>query len=170
MIRVESQPLLKRRNGFIVFLLLGIQVPEKIVGVCLIGDFHHALKSCDAFLRLSQIFVHQPQVVPGIGILRKLLRRLFQRRSRGLQFLLAHQRDAQIQPRHGKFWVRFQRLLKKLLRIRRPLLVHVRNPQRIEAVCLGRIRHCSRLFRSRGLFLPRRCARTHQQRAATNQK
>jgi len=87
-----------------------------------------------------------------------------------VQLGLAHQRDPQIHPRHGKFWVRFQRSLKKLLRIRRPLLIHMRQPQRIEAVRLGGIRRCGRFFRSRGLFLPRRCARTHQQARTTNQK
>ncbi len=104
--RRKGQPLLKRRDRFVIFLPLCVQVADKIIGVGLVGsDLRDVLKSGDAFLRLPEVFVDKPEVVPGVSIVWKLLRRRFERRERRLQLLLGEQRDTQVQPGHGKFWV-----------------------------------------------------------------
>ncbi len=131
---IQSQPPLERRNGFVVFLQLRIQIAGKIIGVRFVGgDIRDVLKRGDALLRFPKIFLGKSEVVPGESILRKLLRRRFERRACQLQLLLGEQRNSQIQPGHRELGVGLQRLLEILLRVRRALLVHVCNTQRIEA-------------------------------------
>jgi len=49
---------------------------------------------------------------------------------------LGEQRDTQVQPGHGKFWVGLQGLFEIFLRVRGALLVHVGNAQRIETIAI----------------------------------
>ncbi len=93
------------------------------------------LKCGDALLWFPKIFFSKSEVVPGKCILRKLRRR-FKRRACQLQFLLGKQRDSQIQPGYRELGVGLQRFLKVFLCVRRALLVHVRNSQRIETIGL----------------------------------
>jgi len=50
------------------------------------------------------------------------------------QHLLGEQRNTQVQPGHGKFWVSLEGLFKIFLRVRRALLIHVGDAQRIETI------------------------------------
>ena len=114
---------------------LRIKIADKIIGVRFAGgDFRDVLKRGDALLRFPEIFLGKSEVVPGKCILRKLLRRLFERRARRLQFLLGKQTDSHIQPGHRELGIGFQRLLEVFLSVRRALLVHVCNTQRIETI------------------------------------
>ena len=133
--RRKGQPLLKRRDRFVIFLQLGVQVADKIIGVRFVGrDLRDVLKCGDALLRLPEVFVGKSEVLPGVSILRKLLRGRFESRTRRLQLLLGEQRNTQVQPGHGKFWVSLEGLFKIFLRVHGALLIHVGNSQRIEPI------------------------------------
>ena len=81
----------------VIFLQLGVQVSDKIIGVRFVrSDLRDVLKSHDALLRFSEVLVGKSEVVPSVSVLRKLLRSGFECRARGLQFLLAEQRDTQV--------------------------------------------------------------------------
>ncbi len=90
--RRKGQPLLKRRDGFVIFLQLCVQVADKIIGVRFVGcDLRDVLKCGDALLRLPEVFVGKSEVVPGVSILRKLLSCRFECGARELQLLLGEQ-------------------------------------------------------------------------------
>ena len=169
--RSKGQPLLKRRDGLVIFLQLGVQVADEITGVRFVGrDLCDVLKSGDALLRLPEVFVGESEVVPSVSILGKLLRCRFECRARRLQLLLAEQRNAQIQPGDCKFGVGLEGLLKVFLRVPGALLIHVGNAQGIETI--GFHNPAARrpgLLCSRGLLLCGRCAGTHQYRGTANQ-
>ena len=170
--RIQRQPFLKRRNGLVIFLDLRIQVADKIICVRFVRfDFRHALERGNSLLHFARVFVRQPEVVPRIRIVRQLLRRCSQRRARGIELLLPEQRDTQVQPRYREFRIRFQRLLEVFLSIRRPLLIHVRNAQRVEAVSDCGVGLGCHLSCACGLFflLPRVCAASQPERRAKKQ-
>ncbi len=148
-----------------------VQVAHKIVGIRFLRDFCDVLKRRDALLRFPKILVGKSEVVPGIGILGKLLRRRLKRRACRLQLLLSEQRNTQVQSRHRKLGVGLQRLFKIFLRVRGALLIQVGNAQRIETIS---VRHpaarCRGLLYGRGPLLRGRPAGTHQYRPAENQE
>jgi len=131
---------LKRGDGLIVFLELRIQVADKIISVGFIGeDFGDVFEGGDAVSEVSQIFVREAEVVPGVRIARELLCGDEEFVARGFGFLLIEERDAEIEAGDGKFWVGLQSLLKKFLGVGRALLVEISDAQGVEAQGLGGI-------------------------------
>ena len=106
------------------------------------------LERRNALFRFAGIFVNEPEVVPGVRILRQLAGRFLESRARRLEFLLAEQRYAEVEPRDSEVWVGGQRLLEMFLRIGKFLLVHVRHAERIEPQGVVRVA----LRRSGGLW------------------
>ena len=95
--RIKSQPFLKCGDSLVIFLQLGVQVTDKIIGVRFVSsDLRDVLKSHDALLGFPEVLVGKSEVVPGVSILRKLLRSGLECRARGLQFLLAEQSNTQV--------------------------------------------------------------------------
>ena len=68
----------------IVFLELGIQVADEIIGVGFVGDeLGDVFEGGDAVCEVAEIFVGEAEVVPGVGIVGELLwRRRGVRRGR----------------------------------------------------------------------------------------
>lgn len=131
---------MKRGDGLIVFLELRIQVADKIISVGFIGeDFGDVFEGGDAVSEVSQIFVREAEVVPGVRIARELLCGDEEFVARGFGFLLIEERDAEIEAGDGKFWVGLQSLLKKFLGVGRALLVEISDAQGVEAQGLGGI-------------------------------
>ena len=96
------------------------------------------LERGDSWFRIRQIFVGKAEVVPGVRIFRELLRGGDKRVASGFRFLLIEERDAQIEPRHRKFWIGLQSLLKKFLRVGGALLIEVGDAESVQAQRLGR--------------------------------
>ncbi len=86
---IQRQSLLECSDRFVIFLLLGVEITDKVIGVCLVGlDFRHVAKRGDPFFRVAHIFVRETEVVPSVGIVRKLPGCFRQFVARGLEFLL----------------------------------------------------------------------------------
>jgi len=58
-----------------------------------------------------RVFVDQAKVIPGVRIIGQQARCFFEGGASGCEFLLAEQRDAQVQASNSKFWVGGKRLL-----------------------------------------------------------
>jgi len=142
---------LKRGDGLVVFLELRIQVTDKIVGVGFIGeDFGDVFEGGDSVSEVSQIFVRETEVVPGVRITRELLCGGEELVAGGFGFLLIEEGDAEIEAGDGKFWVGLQSLLKKFLGIGGTLLVEISDAESVEAQRFGGIVGQDRQRRLRG--------------------
>ena len=87
-------------------------------------------------LKSLKILVGEAEVVPGVGIVGKLLSGGYERIAGGFGFLLIEKRDSKIEACHGEFRIGLQRLLKKLLRISGALLVEVSDAKSVQAQSL----------------------------------
>ena len=97
---------MKRGDGLVVFLELRIQVANKIISVGFIGeDFGDVFEGGDAVSEVSQIFVREAEVVPGVRIARELLCGGEEFVAGGFGFLLIEEGDAEIEAGDGEFWV-----------------------------------------------------------------
>ena len=142
---------MKRGDGLVVFLELRIQVANKIISVGFIGeDFSDVFEGGDAVSEVSQIFVREAEVVPGVRIARELLCGGEKLVAAGFGFLLIEEGDAEIQAGDGEFWVGLQSLLKKFLGVGGALLVEISDAEGVQAQRLGGIVGQGRLWRLSG--------------------
>src|SRR5258708_2162453 len=79
---VKGQALLKRSEGFVIFLKLQVQVANEIVAIGFVRcDFGDMPESGDTFFRIADASVGEAEGVPGVRILRELLGCLFECRA-----------------------------------------------------------------------------------------
>ena len=125
-IGIEREAFLIGGDGFIVFLELGIQVADEIIGVGFVGDeLGDVFESGDAVSEVGEIFVGEAEVVPGVGIVGELFGGGEEFVAGGFGFLLVKQRDAEIQAGYGEFRVGLESLLKEFLSVGGALLIEV---------------------------------------------
>ncbi len=104
-IRKQSESFLEGGNGLVVTLKLGIEIADKIPGICLIDELRGVRESVDAFFRVPKILVREAEVVPREWILRQFFGGRGESRARGFEFLLRQQRDAEIKPGDFEFGI-----------------------------------------------------------------
>ena len=98
--RKNSERGLKRGNRGVILLQLRIEIADKVERVRLgRRDLSDMLKRFDRFFLLANVLVNQPQVVPGVRITRQFFRRFLQGFPGVFGFLLAEERNAQIELR-----------------------------------------------------------------------
>ena len=84
--------MLKSRDRFVEFLLLGEQHADEIKAVWLVrSNLGHMAKRRDRLVRFIQILVDKPKVVRGVGVGGQFRGCFLQRCARGFEFLLAQQ-------------------------------------------------------------------------------
>ena len=130
------------------------------------------LESGDAFFDFAGIFVDEAEVVPGVGILRELSGRFLERRAGRLEFLLAEQRNAEVEARDREFWVGGERLLEIFLRVGEFLLIHVGDAEGVEPQGVGRaggVALCGGRFRARCFLGARRSGAQRKRDDRANQ-
>ena len=143
--RKYGESFLECRDRKIVVLKLRIQIADEIPRVGFVGNLRDVRERSDTFFRVTEIFVDEPEVVPSVRILRKFFSSSRKSGARRLKLLLSEQRDAEIESRDFEGRVGGERLLKKFLRIGGPLLIHVSDAKRVEAIRFGGV-HVGRGF------------------------
>ena len=92
-------------DGFVVALRLRLEVADEVVGVGFRRELRDVRESGDSLFDFAGIFVDEAEVVPGVGIVGEFFRGLFEVGASEVEFLLAEERDAEIDAGDGKFWI-----------------------------------------------------------------
>ena len=103
----------------------------------------------DAFFRVTEIFVDEAEVVPGVGILRKLFGSCGEGGARRLEFLLSEERDAEVGAGDFELGIGGEGLFEELLRVGGALLIHVGDAESVEAIGFGGVDVRSGFLRGR---------------------
>src|SRR5216683_1006297 len=161
-IEKRGNGLLKFGDGFVVALKLRVKVAEKIMRVRFGGKLRDVLKCRNALFRFADVFIKEAQVVPGVGVVGQEARGFLKSGTRGLEFLLAEQRNAEVQAGDGKLRISSEGFLKIFLGFGEFLLIHVGDAQGVVAKGFGLI--AFRLGFRRSLRLLRSAAGSRAQR------
>src|SRR5260370_7492411 len=146
--------LLKFGAGVVVALKLRVKVAEKIMSVGFGRRLHDVLKCFDALFGLAGVFVKEAEVVPPVRVVGQEARGFLKSGTRGLEFLLAEQSNAEVQAGDGKLRISGEGFLKIFLGFGEFLLIHVGDAQGVVAKGFGLIafrlgfRRSLRLLRS----------------------
>ena len=125
--------MLKSRDRFVEFLLLSEQHTDEVKTIWLVrSNLGHVAKRRDRFVRFIQVLVDKSKVVRGVAVGGQFRGGLLQRCARGFEFLLAQQRQPEVEPGQRVMRIGGERLLKELLRRLESPLVHVRDAQVVE--------------------------------------
>jgi len=118
-------------------LRLGLEVAHEVEAVGFGSELGDVGKGGDSLFDFAGIFVDEAEVVPGVGIVGEFFRGLFEGGAGWVEFLLAEERDAEIDASDGEFWIGGEGFLEIFLGVGKFLLVHVGDAEGVEAECVG---------------------------------
>src|SRR5260370_9865349 len=129
--------LLKFGAGVVVALKLRVKVAEKIMSVGFGRKLRDVLKWFDALFGLGGVFVKEAEVVPSVRVVGQEARGFLKSGTRGLEFLLAEQSNAEVEASDGELRVGGEGFRKIFLRFGEFLLIHVSDAQGVVAEGFG---------------------------------
>ena len=124
-------------DGFVVVLGLGLEVADEVEAVGFGSDLRDVGEGGDSLFDFAGVFIDEAEVVPGVRVIGELFGGLFEGGAGGVEFLLAEERDAEIDAGDGKFRVGGEGFLEIFLGVGEFLLVHVGDAEGVEAEGIG---------------------------------